>query len=50
LVERVECLPEIIDDRDRVASTGPRIGHWIDNSDQTPDETVDAILARLPMS
>lgn len=28
----------------------PRIGHWIDNSDQTPDETVDAILARLPES
>ena len=24
----------------------PRIGLWLDNSDQTPDETVDEILAR----
>lgn len=24
----------------------PRIGLWIDNSDQSPDETVDEILAR----
>jgi hypothetical protein len=24
----------------------PRIGLWLDNSDRTPDETVDAILAR----
>jgi hypothetical protein len=25
----------------------PRLGLWIDNSQQTPDETVDEILARL---
>ncbi|MEV4628103.1 AAA family ATPase [Micromonospora sp. NPDC049523] len=25
----------------------PRIGLWLDNSDQTPDETVDEILAKL---
>ncbi|MFI2211133.1 AAA family ATPase [Streptomyces sp. NPDC020141] len=26
----------------------PRIGLWLDTSDQTPAETVDAILSRLP--
>lgn len=32
---------------DDVVRTGtPRIGLWIDNSDQTPDETVDEILRR----
>lgn len=25
----------------------PKLGLWLDTSDQTPDETVDAILARL---
>ena len=25
----------------------PPVGHWIDNSDQTPEQTVEAILARL---
>jgi hypothetical protein len=33
-------------DRSLRADT-PRIGLWLDNSDQTPDETADAILARL---
>ena len=31
----------------RTSSASPRIGLWLDSSDQTPDETVDAILARL---
>lgn len=26
----------------------PKLGLWLDNSDQTPDETVDEILERLP--
>jgi cytidylate kinase len=26
----------------------PRIGYWLDSSELTPDETVDAILANLP--
>ncbi|MFD1828890.1 hypothetical protein ACFSJS_04325 [Streptomyces desertarenae] len=26
----------------------PRLGLWLDTSDQTPEETVDAILASLP--
>ncbi len=25
----------------------PRVGHWIDNSDQTPEQTVEAILTRI---
>jgi hypothetical protein len=25
----------------------PRLGLWLDSSDQTPDETVDAVLDRL---
>jgi hypothetical protein len=25
----------------------PRVGHWIDNSDQTPAQTVEVILTRL---
>jgi len=28
----------------------PRLGPWLDTSDQTPDETVAEILARLPES
>jgi hypothetical protein len=36
-----------IDDLDRgLREQTPRIGLWLDNSDQTPDETVDEILAR----
>ncbi|MEV4641930.1 AAA family ATPase [Actinoplanes sp. NPDC049548] len=36
-------------DLDRsLRSETPRIGQWIDTSGQTPDETVDAILAALP--
>jgi predicted kinase len=31
---------------DEVRTKTQRIGLWIDNSDQTPDETVDTILAR----
>ena len=31
-------------------ATTPRIGLWIDNSNQTPDETVDAILAHFSTS
>ncbi len=27
--------------------TTPRIGHWINNSDQTPEETADEIFGRL---
>jgi cytidylate kinase len=26
----------------------PRIGYWLDSSELTPDETVDAVLANLP--
>lgn len=26
----------------------PRLGRWLDNSDQAPDETVEAILSDLP--
>ncbi|GGZ51946.1 hypothetical protein GCM10010387_52750 [Streptomyces inusitatus] len=26
----------------------PRLGLWLDTSDQTPEETVDTLLARLP--
>jgi cytidylate kinase len=26
----------------------PRLGLWVDSSDQTPDHTVDEVLARLP--
>ena len=25
----------------------PRVGHWIDNSDQTPEQTVAEIIARM---
>lgn len=36
-----------IDDLDAyIRAETPRIGLWLDNSDQTPDETVDEILAR----
>lgn len=36
-----------IDDLDRyIRAETPRIGLWLDSSDQTPDETVDEILAR----
>ena len=28
----------------------PRLGLWLDTSEQTPEQTVDAILARLPES
>ncbi|MFY1690349.1 AAA family ATPase [Plantactinospora sp. WMMB782] len=28
----------------------PRLGLWLDNSDQTPDETVDEILAKLSLA
>ena len=36
-----------IDELDRsLRDRTPRIGLWLDNSDQTPDETVDEILAR----
>lgn len=28
----------------------PRLGLWLDNSDQTPEETVQTILSRLPES
>jgi predicted kinase len=31
---------------DLFANDTPRLGVWIDSSDQTPDETVDEILAR----
>lgn len=31
---------------DRALRATPRIGLWLDTSDQAPDETVDAILAR----
>ncbi|MFC6017952.1 AAA family ATPase [Plantactinospora solaniradicis] len=30
-----------------VRNDTPRLGLWLDNSDQTPDETVDEILANL---
>jgi GrpB-like predicted nucleotidyltransferase (UPF0157 family)/chloramphenicol 3-O-phosphotransferase len=30
------------------AATTPRVGLWLDTSDQTPEETVDEILARTP--
>jgi GrpB-like predicted nucleotidyltransferase (UPF0157 family) len=30
------------------ATKTPRIGHWLDTSDQTAEETVDEILARTP--
>lgn len=37
-----------VEDLDRGLRTGtPRLGLWLDTSDQTPDETVDAILADL---
>jgi hypothetical protein len=37
-----------IEDLDRyIRAETPRIGLWLDNSDQTPDETVDEILSRL---
>ncbi len=32
---------------DAYLEASPRIGLWIDSSDQTPDQTVDEILARL---
>ena len=36
-----------IDDLDQaLRHDTPQIGLWLDNSDQTPDETVDEILAR----
>ena len=31
---------------DEIRTKTPRIGLWLDNSDQTPDETVDEIMAR----
>ncbi|MFT7838967.1 AAA family ATPase [Saccharothrix sp. BKS2] len=37
-----------VEDLDRGLRAGtPRLGLWLDTSDQTPDETVDAILANL---
>jgi hypothetical protein len=36
----IEALDEVL------RAQTPRIGLWIDNSDQTPDQTVDEILAR----
>jgi hypothetical protein len=38
--------PTINDLDDYIRAETPRIGLWIDNSDQTPDETVDEILER----
>jgi hypothetical protein len=36
-----------VDDLDRyLRAETPRIGLWLDTSEQTPDETVDEILAR----
>ncbi|HEY8458403.1 MAG TPA: AAA family ATPase [Actinopolymorphaceae bacterium] len=32
---------------DQLRRNTPRLGLWLDNSDQTPDETADEILARL---
>lgn len=38
-----------VEELDRgLRSDTPPIGLWIDTSDQTPDQTVDEILARLP--
>lgn len=37
----IEALDEVL------CTQTPRIGLWLDNSDQTPDETVDEILKRL---
>jgi chloramphenicol 3-O-phosphotransferase len=37
--------PEAMDDDLRRT---PRLGLWLDTSDQTPEQTVDEILARLP--
>ena len=38
-----------VEDLDRsLREDTPRIGLWLDNSDQTPEETVAAILADLP--
>ncbi|MEN3611660.1 hypothetical protein AAH979_19135 [Plantactinospora sp. ZYX-F-223] len=28
----------------------PRLGLWLDNSDQTPDEAIDEILAKLSLA
>ncbi len=32
----------------KVRTETPQIGLWLDSSQQTPDETVDEIIARLP--
>jgi hypothetical protein len=32
----------------KVRTETPHIGLWLDSSQQTPDETVDEIVARLP--
>ena len=37
-----------VDQLDRILrDETPRVGHWIDNSDQTPEQTVEAILTRF---
>lgn len=41
-------LWSIRDFDDKVRAETPRIGLWLDSSQQTPDETVDEILGRLP--
>ena len=33
-----------VDDLNEVFQTTPKIGHWLDNSRQSVDETVDAVL------
>lgn len=38
--------PTISDLDHHIRAETPRIGLWLDNSDQTPDETVDEIVAR----
>jgi hypothetical protein len=39
-----EWTPEMLDEGLRVGA--PRVGLWLDTSDQTPAQTVDEIIAR----
>ncbi|NYI03690.1 AAA family ATPase [Allostreptomyces psammosilenae] len=43
--------PWTVEELDRSLRTGtPRLGLWLDTSGQTPEQTVDAILDRLPQA